>query len=540
MSGMCTIAAKVWRIHLGMMLAMTEFAGFGERGAVGLKHGHFLIMGGYQLVNEDFKKYEERHNPGYFGTSHDLKAFSEYQKRRRESRLGVLTVDRFQELTRDPNFGLPKITEEKILGRSKEDGLSKLLAELQVSWFIIQCIARGRQGLALTELELVTLAMASLNAITYGFWWNKPLGVAEPVNVYVEPEKVGIRREGEGEIDCIEELGEKVDRTGKENEDSKSEEELEIDRIAHAVIAPLVAPIRDVLDPRKHWMISKIYGALRLLFVWLPLFLLFNLTYYVLMLFPVGISILLFYIKTEKVEERQGSKTEKVDPKTVATRVIRRLRKWRYALTHPIRQLFVKMLPVYKKYPITSWFFLFPASFFLLILALLILSPFFAIAFIASLTFTAVFEIATTNEVPLDATHVPTFYSPRTRSDRYSRMVVFAIFGVVFGGIHCIGWNFAFPTHSERSLWRFASLVITITPLVVAPINSTLQNSEWKDRWWKILRLFLDIFTTALLFVYVLARLSLIVQAIVLLRHQPVDAYVAVDWSKYIPYFNQH
>jgi len=55
MSGVCTVAAKVWRIHLGIMLAMTEFAGFG------VKHGHFLVMGSYQLVNEDFKKYEEHH-----------------------------------------------------------------------------------------------------------------------------------------------------------------------------------------------------------------------------------------------------------------------------------------------------------------------------------------------------------------------------------------------------------------------------------------------------------------------------------------------
>ena len=493
-------------------------------------------MGGYQLVNDDFKKYEERHRPGYFGTSRDWDAFSEYQKRRRESRLGVLTVDRLQELIEEnPNFKLPRITEEKILGRSKEDVLSKLLAVLQVSWFIIQCIARGRQGLALTELELVTLAMISITGIIHMFWWNKPLGVAEPVNAYVKVEEVGIRREDDEEMD----------------------------RIARAVIAPLVAHshgiripdhIRDILDPRKYWlttsqasveliqaetatewrtatllfllrMISNIDGALRLFFVWLPLFLLFNLTYYVLMFFPVGISILLLFIKTEKVEEPQ-------DPKTVATRVIRPLCKWRYELTDSIR---VRMLPVYKQ-PIKNWFFLFPASFFLLVFVLLIFSPFFTLAF----TLTTIFEIATTNEVPLGATHVPAFYSSRIGSDRPSPMVVFAISGVVFGGIHCIGWNFAFPTHSERSLWRFASLVITITPLVVVPINSTLENSEWKDRWWKILRLFLDIFTTALFFVYALARLSLIVQALVLLRHQPVDAYVAVDWSKYIPYFNQH
>ena len=178
------------------------------------------------------------------------------------------------------------------------------------------------------------------------------------------------------------------------------------------MIAPLVAHshgiqipdhIRDILDPRKHWlttsqasveliraetttewrtatllfllrMVSNIYGALRLLFVWLPLFLLFNLTYHLLMFFPVGISILLLFIKTERVE--------------VTPRVVFRLCSWHYTLTHFIRQYFVRMLPYYRKFPIKSWFFLSPASFFLLVFVLLIFSPFFTIAF----TLTAIFE----------------------------------------------------------------------------------------------------------------------------------------------------
>jgi len=53
---------------------------------------------------------------------------------------------------------------------------------MQSSWFILQCVI---QGLALTGVELVTLAMASLNAITFGSWWSKPLSVREPVDVYV-------------------------------------------------------------------------------------------------------------------------------------------------------------------------------------------------------------------------------------------------------------------------------------------------------------------------------------------------------------------
>jgi hypothetical protein len=40
-----------------------------------------------------------------------------------------------------------------------------------------------------------------------------------------------------------------------------------------------------------------------------------------------------------------------------------------------------------------------------------------------------------------------------------------------FGGLHCIGWNFKFPTYSEQILWRGTSLVITVILLIVASID---------------------------------------------------------------------
>ena len=55
-------------------------------------------------------------------------------------------------------------------------------------------------------------------------------------------------------------------------------------------------------------------------------------------------------------------------------------------------------------------------------------------------------------------------------------MVVFTLFGVIFGGLHCIGWNFRFPTHSEHSLWQSTSLAITAIPLIIAPIDFLLAT----------------------------------------------------------------
>src|SRR6266545_4964005 len=87
-----------------------------------------------------------------------------------------------------------------------------------------------------------------------------------------------------------------------------------------------------------------------------------------------------------------------------------------------------------------------------------VLGPLFAIFFIASFIFTAVFKIATTNTVQLATVHIPFFY-------------VFAI----FGRFHCVR-TFAFPTHSERFLWRYTSLALTI------PLH--LSTTYWKILSW--------------------------------------------------------
>ena len=69
------------------------------------------------------------------------------------------------------------ISKEEIKDKSKGDVLSKGLVVVQTGWFILQCMGRGVEHLAITELELVTLAFAALNIATYWFWWNKPLNV---------------------------------------------------------------------------------------------------------------------------------------------------------------------------------------------------------------------------------------------------------------------------------------------------------------------------------------------------------------------------
>ena len=117
-------------------------------------HGHFIQMGGFVLVQGD-------------------------------DEVEVLSPNRFDDLFATRRIGLPWITRKDIQDRSKGDALSKGLVIIQTSWFIAQCVSRRIQGLAITEIELITLAFAFLNSLMYFLWWEKPQNVTSYIRIHL-------------------------------------------------------------------------------------------------------------------------------------------------------------------------------------------------------------------------------------------------------------------------------------------------------------------------------------------------------------------
>jgi hypothetical protein len=70
------------------------------------------------------------------------------------------------------------ITEEEVDARSQSDFFTKLLATIQTTWFILQCLVRWKARLPVTELEVLTLTFALLNIAIYYMWRNKPQGMS--------------------------------------------------------------------------------------------------------------------------------------------------------------------------------------------------------------------------------------------------------------------------------------------------------------------------------------------------------------------------
>jgi len=271
-------------------------------------------------------------------------------------------------------------------------------------------------------------------------------------------------------------------------------------------------------------------------FISIPFFLIFVTIFSFFFVFPLGIVLLLRIIRTEQETSQIRG--------LVAARIVASLQMICYRLSSAVGKfvggsLEEKILQSNGRLAfLFGWFVLLPSLFLLLLLFTVFFTPFLALLFFFSSIFTAAFGIVATSP---GASYVPSFYAPTTKSDRWSR-VIFAPFGFIFGGLHCICWNFAYPTRSEQTLWRATSLVITFVPLIVAPIDfllsTRLQNQDIKfcNIFERTALISLDLIITILLFIYVPARLSIFAQALALLRNQAPSAFLAVDWTKYVPH----
>jgi hypothetical protein len=79
---------------------------------------------------------------------------------------------------------------------------------------------------------------------------------------------------------------------------------------------------------------------------------------------------------------------------------------------------------------------------------------------------------------------------PRIRNDMIwmegNVPLIFSIMAgsaLIFGGLHCLAWNFEFPSHAELILWRTASLISAILPLlqVVFSLCLTYLATSYAD-----------------------------------------------------------
>ncbi|OAL01081.1 hypothetical protein IQ06DRAFT_273875 [Phaeosphaeriaceae sp. SRC1lsM3a] len=138
---------------------------------------------------------------------------------------------------------------------------------------------------------------------------------------------------------------------------------------------------------------------------------------------------------------------------------------------------------------------------------------------------------------------------------------------LLFTGIHVAGWNFDFPTHTEKILWRISSLLlfgITVAFWFFETIASWTRLGRWRTIYLYIINreglekhrramsrkqtlqpkrrmselpvMWEFVTITPMAIIYGVARLYLIAEAFAELRDIGASAYVNVEWTDFIPH----
>jgi hypothetical protein len=102
----------------------------------------------------------------------------------------------------------------------------------------------------------------------------------------------------------------------------------------------------------------------------------------------------------------------------------------------------------------------------------------------------------------------------------------------VFGGIHCIAWNFAYLSLLVRNLWRVASVEVAAIPLIFPVLFWLLKRHPIS------LTPFMTTFITIPCIVFISARVVLLILPFLELRYLPADSNVlkTVSWDRFVPH----
>ena len=393
-----------------------------------------------------------------------------------EKPLQVLDWRDLEALVRAGRIDWPDIKEEEIKDKSKDDYLSKSIVVLQSTWFIVQFFARAASKLTITELEVVTLAFASLIGVIYYLWWNKPLNVRCSVPVHL--------KEGTTE----QATSDNVTDNGSSSECFRFPPPLgTLPTVFEGEERPDVDQIKtDNLSPSSFPNFPSPQSTLQ----------------------NSGSN----FVPTMTIHPPPEPPFQIDGPLEPATSF-----NW--------KNLYLRVWIVCRKCGIFLGLVL---EFISLVIGNLFGYQFYDMVKECTLKTDIQKPNHPFNPLRSGPLRVPTFYS-NTAITRHR--VIFAICAsILFGAIHFVAWHYEFPTPPERYGWRTSSIIVSVVPLILLPMHVAGGMKIVKKG--SIYYFFADVFS----FAYICSRIALLIFPLISLRALPPGAYVDFDWVSVIPH----
>jgi hypothetical protein len=111
--------------------------------------------------------------------------------------------------------------------------------------------------------------------------------------------------------------------------------------------------------------------------------------------------------------------------------------------------------------------------------------------------------------------------------------------GVIFGALHLIPmWLSVFPSDAEMILWQVSTFFAITTPVIAVFFLMVANGYDDKPGLLnEIINFVAYILSISSMIAYAAARVILLVLCFTTLRSLPEEAFLSVEWTRFIPHF---
>lgn len=99
------------------------------------------------------------------------------------------------------------------------------------------------------------------------------------------------------------------------------------------------------------------------------------------------------------------------------------------------------------------------------------------------------------------------------------------LLSLVYGGVHLTAWNYPFASKPEQLMWRISGISV----MAQYPLYWTTFCCMWSET----LMFFM---ASGITILFIFARVYLVTESFISLRHAPLGVYAAVPWVQSIPH----